>query len=109
MFQQLSRACLITRRYAEGAKHALAAIREAPNLPLSYGALIRHRIGLGDIEGGRAALAEVNRLDPGYLEKQLANPSPAGGFRVTEHHRRAVIFLRVAAGLEDPSAAEALR
>jgi len=109
MFQQLSRACLIARRYAEGERHALAGIREAPALPLSYGGLIRHRIGLGNIEGARAALAEVLRLDPDYLKKWLANPTPAGGFRVDEHHRRADVFLRVAAGLEAPSAAEALR
>jgi len=107
MFQQLSRACFISRRYAEGAMHALAAIREAPDLPLSHVDLTLHRIGLGDVEGGRAALAEVLRLDPDRLKRQLA--SPWGGYRVAEHSRRSNIFLRVAAGLESPNAAEALR
>ena len=107
IFHQLSRACFITRRYAEGEAHALAAIREAPDLPLSYASLTRHRIGLGDIEGARAVLAEVLRLDPDLLQRNLQ--ASIGGFRVAEHRRRYDTFLRVAAGLEDPSAAEAVR
>ena len=109
MFHQLSRACFIARRYREGEAHALAGIREAPDLPLSYNALIRHRVGLGDIPGARAALAELRRLDPDNLKRWLANPTSAGGFRVAEHRRRFDVFLRVAAGLEDPAAADALR
>ncbi|HSQ03082.1 MAG TPA: adenylate/guanylate cyclase domain-containing protein, partial [Burkholderiales bacterium] len=107
MFHQLSRACFITRQYAEGEAHALAAIREAPDLPLSYATLIGNRIGLGNIEGGRAVLAEVLRLDPDLLQRNLQ--ALIGGFRVVEHRRRYDTFLRVAAGLEDPSVAEALR
>lgn len=109
MFHQLSRACFITRRYSEGEAHALAGIREAPNLPLSYALLIRHRVGLEDIEGARAALAEILRLDPEFLNRWLRTPEPPAGFRIAEHRRRYDVFLRVAAGLEDPSAAEPLR
>ncbi|MFO1159095.1 MAG: adenylate/guanylate cyclase domain-containing protein [Reyranellaceae bacterium] len=109
MFHQLSRACFITRRYAEGAAHAVTAIREAPDLPLSHGALVRHRVGLGDIEGGRVALTELLRLDPDYLKRRLSDRHTSGGFRAAEHRHRFDIFLRVAAGLLDPSEAEPLR
>ncbi len=109
MFHQLSRACFITRRYAEGEAHALAGIREAPDLPLSYALLVRHRVGREDIEGARAALAEILRLDPNHLDRWLRTSAPPGGFRIAEHHRRYDVFLRVAASLEDPSAADALR
>jgi hypothetical protein len=109
MFHQLSRACLISRRYAEGEAQALAAIREAPDLPLAYWVLIRHRVGLGDIEGARAVLAERLRLNPDALGRQLAYQTYRGGFRVAEHRHRYDSFLRVAAGLEDPSAAAPAR
>lgn len=63
-------------------------------------------IGSGDIAAAQASCAEAQRLSPAWVKHCLAGRIV---YRKPEHVRRATTFLRIAAGLEDPSAAEVLR
>ena len=93
------------RRYADGVNYATLGIREAPGLATLYAHLAVNYVGLGEIAKARAALDEATRIAPGQVERSLAGFM----FRKQEHQRRGTTFLRVAAGLEDPIAADALR
>ncbi len=93
------------RRYADGVNYATLGIREAPGLATLYAHLAVNYVGLGEIAKARAALDEATRIAPGQVERSLAGFM----FRKQEHQRRGTTFLRVAAGLEDPTAADALR
>jgi adenylate cyclase len=93
------------RRYADGVNYATLGIREAPGFAPLYSHLAVNYVGLGQIAQARAALDEASRLAPGQVERSLKGFM----FRNPEHQRRATTFLRIAAGLEDPAAADALR
>jgi hypothetical protein len=108
MFHQLARASLLSRRYADGIDHALAAIREAPNLPVGHIQLALNRVGLGDIALARVAFDETRRLSPRYAE-QWFRPKLPVAYRNPSHSERIRTFARIAAGLEEPDAAEAVR
>jgi len=63
-------------------------------------------VGLGDIAKAKDTLLEARRLAPALVERYLAGQFV---FRKPEDQRRATTFVRIAARLEDPSAADALR
>ncbi len=90
------------RRYADGVTYATLGIREAPGFAPLYAHLAVNHVGLGEIAKARAALEESTRIAPGQVERSLAGFM----FRKPEHQRRGTTFLRVAAGLEEPSAAD---
>jgi adenylate cyclase len=93
------------RRYADGVNYATLGIREAPGFAPLHAHLAVNYVGLGEIDKARAALDESTRIAPGQVERSLAGFM----YRKPEHQRRGTTFLRVAAGLEDPTAADALR
>ena len=93
------------RRYADGVNYATLGIREAPGFAPLYAHLAVNHVGLGEIAQARAALDESTRIAPGQVERSLAGFM----YRKPEHQRRGTTFLRVAAGLEEPTAADALR
>jgi adenylate cyclase len=105
VFLNLAMACGCAGRYADGVGYARAGISEAPGFAPLYAHLAVNYVGLGDIAKARAALEEATRLAPGQVERSLAGFM----FRKPEHQKRGTTFLRIAAGLEDPKAAEALR
>lgn len=92
-------------RYADGVDYATLGIREAPSFAPLYAHLAVNYVGLGELEKARAAVEESARFAPGQVERSLAGFM----FRKQEHQRRGTTFLRIAAGLEDPAAADALR
>ena len=73
---------------------------------LLHGHLAMSLVGLGDIAAAEVACAKARRLAPARVERGLNGRFI---YRKPEHLRRATTFLRIAAGLEDPSAADALR
>jgi adenylate cyclase len=89
----------------DGGPTSHVRLREAPNFAPLYAHLTVNYVGLGQIAKARAALDEETRIAPGQVERSLAGFM----FRKPEHQRRGTTFLRIAAGLEDPAAAEALR
>jgi adenylate cyclase len=115
-YANLANAHLAAREYAKGLDWALRATGSAPN----YGEAFLHTaglyVGLGDIDKAKSALERARALAPEYVQHLLQRqstietPNPRksvdGG---TEFRRRYHIFLRIAAGLEEPSAADALR
>jgi adenylate cyclase len=105
-YMLLSAAYLFTGDYSRGVESARLGLADAPGLPQAHGHLAMNYVGLGEIAGAKDAFSEARRLGPGWAERGLS-----GGFvyRKPEHLRRATTFLRIAAGLEDPSAADALR
>jgi adenylate cyclase len=105
MFLNLAMACGCARRYADGVGYATVGIREAPGFAPLYAHLAVNYVGLGDTAKARSALEEATRLAPGQVERSLAGFM----FRKPEHQKRGTTFLRIAAGLEDPQVAEALR
>ncbi len=92
-------------RYADGVGYATQGIREAPHFAPLYAHLAVNHVGLGQLAKARAALDDATRIAPGQVERSLAGFM----FRKPEHQRRGTTFLRIAAGLEDPAAADALR
>jgi len=103
---QLSMCYLFTGDYGRGVEYGRLGIAEAPGVPQLHGHLAMNLVGLGDIAKAKDAFAEASRLAPGWVERGLAGRFV---YRKPEHLRRATTFLRIAAGLEDPSAADALR
>jgi adenylate cyclase len=101
----LAMACGCARRYLEGVGYALQGIREAPGFAPLYAHLAVNYVGLGEFAKARAALQEATRIAPGQVERSLAGFM----FRKPEHQRRGTTFLRIAAGLEQPDAADDLR
>jgi adenylate cyclase len=105
VFLNLAMASGCAGRYADGVDYARLGIREAPGFAPLHAHLAVNYVGLGDLAKARAALDESTHIAPGQVERSLAGFM----FRKPEHQRRGTTFLRIAAGLEDPAAADALR
>jgi adenylate cyclase len=103
---QLSMCHLLTGDYRRVVDYARLGIADAPGVPQLHGHLAMNLVGLGDIAAAKGACAEARRLAPAWVERCLAGRIV---YRKPEHLRRATTFLRIAAGLEDPGAADALR
>jgi hypothetical protein len=87
-------------------EHATLGISDAPLVPNSRRHLAMSLVGLGEFEKAKVALDEARRIAPDYVELGLAGSL---GYGNPEQQRRGLTFLRIAAGLEDPSAAKTLR
>jgi adenylate cyclase len=95
-------ASFVKRDYQAGIEWALLASA----FPVAYHNIAVCYVGLGDLDRARAAVDKARQLSPDLLEARLQGHSV---LRRPEHSKRQVMFLRVAAGLEDPSLADALR
>jgi adenylate cyclase len=102
----LANACFVGRRYEEGANWALRAQMDAGQLFLAHLNAITCFVGMGEIGRAKAEFAKARSLAPAWLEALVQGLSPYA--RKIDRDRQTT-FLRIAAGLEDPSAAEALR
>jgi adenylate cyclase len=91
------------KQYANGVAYALLGIDEAPKLAPLHVFLATNYVGLSEIEMARAAMAEARRVGPEFVERHVTGAIAGHG------RERQWVFARIAAGLEDPSAAEALR
>lgn len=101
--QQLAMANFALGRYADGVAYALLGIDEAPRLTPLHVYLATNYVGLGEIEKAKAAMAVARRVGPEFVERHVT-----GAFSGNKHERQRVVA-RIAAGLEDPSAADGLR
>jgi TolB-like protein/class 3 adenylate cyclase len=104
--QQFARASLCIGQYKDGVAHALRGLEDEPRFPPLHAQLAMNYVGLGEVEKAKAAVQELRCIAPKYLEQALQG---GVGYEKPEHHHRALVFLRIAAGVEDASAAEALR
>jgi adenylate cyclase len=106
MHQNLSFACLVGRRYADGVAAALVALDEAPSMVAAYVVLAANHVGLGNIGKARELAEKVRQIAPDSVKTRLDTGWPCS--RPEDAHRLST-FLRVAMGLEDPLAAEVVR
>jgi adenylate cyclase len=103
----LSFACFGAKQYTEGVQWALRALNDMPRMIQPHTNLAICLVGTGEIDKAKAVFAALQKLAPAeYLKARLGGTSP---FARPEDRKRLQTFLRIAAGLEDPSAAEALR
>ena len=106
-YRDLGVACFIAKRYAESVDWASRALRERPSKIQSHINVVLDFVGLGEIGKAQAMFETLRKVaSPEYLRSRLEG---MWAFGRSEDRRRATIFLRIAAGLEDPIAAEALR
>lgn len=102
----LAVAYFVTRDYDDSLRYALLAIREAPNSPGPYLSAVLAHVGIGDMNSAKAALETARGIAPQYVQSRLHGDIP---WRKAEDRQRQMTFLRIAAGLEGPSAADAFR
>lgn len=107
VFSLLSIACFLAYDYEQALHWAGLASREAPNFPQSHLSLVAAHVALGRIEEAKRAFETARRVAPEVVRARLEGTLLLR--RKAEDREREYIFLRVAAGLEDPSAADAVR
>jgi adenylate cyclase len=94
------------KQYVEGIGWASRALNDMPRLLFAHLHLTTCLIGTGEIDKARAAFAAGQRLGPKYFRSRLEGTSTLAR---PEDRTRQRTFLRIAASLEDPRAADALR
>ena len=105
-YHMLGFASFGAKKYAEGIAWELRAINDKPGMLQPYAVLARCYVGANEIDKARAVFAEAQSRAPEYFRNRLEGKS----FHARpEDQKRGITFLRIAAGLEDPSAADALR
>ncbi len=102
----LANAYFYARRYGEGLQEAEAAAREMPASASAHAVMALNLVGLGRVPEARVCVETIRRLAPAYLQRRLDGRSVV---ERPDDLKHATVFLRIAAGLEDPSAAEVLR
>jgi tetratricopeptide (TPR) repeat protein len=100
-------ASFVGRQYREGIQWALRAVNDKPEMLQPRNNLVNCYVGANEIAKARAAFAAAQTLAPEYVRSRLAEG--AWWFGRPEDRKRAHTFFRIAAGLEDPSAADTLR
>lgn len=105
-YHMLGFACFGAKKYAEGIGWELRAINDKPGMIQPYAVLTSCYVGAKQIDKARAVFADAQRRSPEFFRNRLEGKS----FHArTEDRKRGTTFIRIAAGLEDPSAADALR
>lgn len=107
IYHDLGAAYFIAKRYADSIDWAARALRERPSMPSSHFHVVLDLVGLGKIGQAKAMFEALQRVAPSEVLSVRLEGSWT--FGRSEDRRRATIFLRVAAGLEDPSAADEVR
>ena len=106
MHNVLANAYFYARRYGEGLREAEAAVREMPASVVAHATMALNLVGLGRVPEAQACVETIRRLSPTHLQRRLDGRSV---IERPDDLKRATVFLRVAAGLDDPDVAAALR
>jgi adenylate cyclase len=105
-YHMLGFASFGAKQYEKGVGWELRALHDKPGMIQPLATLALCYVGANDIAKARAAFAEGQRRAPGFFKSRLEGNSFLAR---PEDRKRGLTFLRIAAGLEDPSAANALR
>ena len=106
-YSALGIACFIAKRYAESLDWASRALRERPSMLHPHITVVLDFVGLGEIGQAKAMFETLQKVaSPETLRSRLEG---MWAFGRSEDRRRATTFLRIAAGFEDPSAADEVR
>jgi adenylate cyclase len=106
LLHNLTMACFAARRYQEAIEHARRGIAEAPELSPLQAWLAASYVGLGQHDQARSALAAARRTGPKYVDLLISGNITAHN---PDYRARVTTFMRIAAGLEDPSVADNVR
>ncbi len=104
-YNTLATACFGAKRYAEGIDWASRALRDRPKMISAHSMVVLNFVGAGEIAKAKAMFERLQKLAPEYARSRLAGIWAYGR---SEDRWRATTFMRIAAGLEDPRAAEPL-
>jgi adenylate cyclase len=104
-YSALAFASVGAKHYADGIRWASRALNDMPTMVMAHVSLTCCLVGAGEIDKAKAAFAAAERLAPEHIKTRLEG-SP---YSRPEDRARQRMFLRIAAGLEDPSAADILR
>jgi len=96
----------LAKDYGKALHWASLGNREAPHHPQPYMYFALAYVGLGEIAQARSALDRARQIAPEFIQDRLGGYIP---FRRAEDRERYSVFLRIAAGVEDPNAADRLR
>ncbi len=105
-YHMLGVANFVGKQYSEGIRWALRAVHDKPEMFQPRFNLVNCYIGANEIDKARAAFAAAQTIAPEFVKSRLEGRSWLGRL---EDRKRANTFFRIAAGLEDPSAAEPLQ
>jgi tetratricopeptide (TPR) repeat protein len=105
-YHMLGFASFGAKQYAEGIRWELRALNDKPEMIQPHSTLALCYVGANEVAKPRSVFAERQRLGPEFFKGRLEGNS---FYARPEDRKRQSAFLRIAAGLEDPSAAEALR
>ena len=100
-----SLACFELKDFAQAMVYARMAAGAAPNSPGPQVVLAIAAVGAGELAVARNAHAFYSLVCPAYTKRVMSGDTTFGN---PEHRRRAILALRIAAGLEDASAAVGL-
>jgi adenylate cyclase len=104
--QILAYACFVAKKYEEGITWALKAMHDMPLFAFTHVNLVQCLVGAGQIDEAKAAFSVGQKVAPALFKSRLEGASTTAR---PEDTKRSLIFLRIAAGLEDPSVANAVR
>ncbi len=102
----LAMCCLFTREYGKGVEWARRSRGQASGHALTQLMLSALLVGLDELDQAKAAMEVARRLAPDWVRSQLEGQA---AIREGANRQRFNTFIRVAAGLEPPEAAQALR
>jgi len=106
-YHHLAVACFVAKRYADSIDWASRALQDKPQMILMRTQIVVNYVGLGEIGKAKAGFETLQKMaSPEHLLGRLEG---RWAFGRSEDRKRATTLLRIAAGLEDPTAAEALR
>jgi tetratricopeptide (TPR) repeat protein len=105
-YHMLGFASFGAKQYAEGIGWELRALNDKPAMIQPHVTLAGCYVGANEIAKARAVFAAGQERAPDYFKDRLEGTS---FYARPEDRKRAIAFFRIAAGLEDPSAADALR
>jgi TolB-like protein len=94
------------KQYREGVRWASRALNDMPEMTQAHSTLAFCLVGAGEIDEAKIVLAAGQRLAPEYFKIRLEGTS---AYARPEDRERQLTFLRIAAGLEEPSRADGLR
>jgi adenylate cyclase len=105
-FSLLAYASFGAKRYREGIDWAARALNDMATYVPAHNNLVVCLVGSGEIDKARMAFNVGQALAPQYFRTRLDGTS---SYAQPGDRSRATTYLRIAAGLEEPSAAEQLR
>jgi len=106
VLSHLSLAHFLAGSYGDGLRCAAQALAKRPKAANTLMFVAMNGVGAGDIDKAKSAWQAARAISPSYID---ARTHGASVYRLERDRQRQKVFLRIAAGLEDPSAVEGLR